>query len=432
MDSVPHSLRFKLALTFAIFGAMVSLLLSLGLSFSANSLGDRLMDETLHAEIDDYISRRSRNPNAFLPATASIHGYLLTQGQSNENIPPELLSLKEGIHQLTLNDIPYRAAVVDKNGERYFMLFNESRQNHREKTFIIYLVSGAFIMILISVWVGWWLAGRVVAPIEELARRVFRASPEEDAETVAQGFSSDEIGQLAQVFSAYLKRMRAFIDRERNFTSDVSHELRTPLTIVQGVVELMEEDKQLEGKQQERIARIGRVNSEMVNLTTALLLMSREYTNEAVVQACDVYEVVSVAVEMNRHLLSEKTSVNLVCHAHLNIGAERTLLSIVVANLIRNAFTHTPSGTVSITVDNNGLTVNDTGTGIRGEEIAKVFQRHFTGTGSTGSGIGLSLVKRICDRYGWRTIIDSTEGQGTSAQLIFSSIPAENPALTLP
>lgn len=424
MSSVPHSLRFKLALTFAIFGAMVSLLLSLGLSFSANSLGDRLMDETLHAEIEDYISRRSRNPNAFLPATASIHGYLLTQGQSNENIPSELLSLKGGIHQLTLNDTPYRVAVVDRNGERYFMLFNENRQNHREKTFTIYLVSGVLFMILISVCVGWWLAGRVVAPIEELARRVFRASPEEDAETIAQGFSSDEIGQLAQVFSAYLKRMRAFTDRERNFTSDVSHELRTPLAIVQGVVELMEEDKHLESKQQERIARIGRANSEMVNLTAALLLMSREYTDEAVVQACDVCEVVSVAVEMNRHLLSEKTSVNLVCRAHPNIGVERTLLSIVVSNLIRNAFTHTPSGVVSITVEDNGLTVSDTGTGIRGEEIGKVFQQHFTGTGSTGSGIGLSLVKRICDRYGWRIIIDSPEGQGTSVQLIFSSIPA--------
>src|SRR3989338_6356048 len=134
MSSAPHSLKFKLAL---------------GLSFTENSLGDPLMDETLYAEIDDYISRRSRNQNSPPPATASIHGYLLTQGQSNENIPPELLSLKGGIHQLTLNDTPYRVAVVDKNGERYFMLFNENRQNHREKTFTIYLVSGVLIMILI-------------------------------------------------------------------------------------------------------------------------------------------------------------------------------------------------------------------------------------------------------------------------------------------
>jgi signal transduction histidine kinase len=432
MSSVPHGLRFKLALILAIFGAMISLLLSLGLYFTAHNLGERLMDETLRAEIDDYIARHSRNPNSLPPATVSINGYLLTQGESNENIPPELISLRDGIHQLTLNDTPYRVAVVDTNGERYFMLFNENRQNHREKMFAIYLLSGALIMILISVWVGWWLAGRMVSPIEELALRVSRASPQEDAETIAHGFSNDEIGQLAQVFSSYLKRMRAFIDRERNFTSDVSHELRTPLSIVQGVVELMEEDKQLESKQKERIARIGRVNIEMVNLTTALLLMAREYTDEEVVQACDVCEVVSVAIEMNRHLLTEKTSVNLVCHAHPNIAAERTLLSIVAANLIRNAFTYTPSGAISILVEDSGLTIRDTGTGIRGEEIAKVFQQHFKGTGSSGSGIGLSLVKRICDRYGWRVIIDSAEGYGTSAQLIYDNMPVENPTLTLP
>ena len=69
----------------------------------------------------------------------------------------------------------------------------------------------------------------------------------------------------------------------------------------------------------------------------------------------------------------------------------------------------------------NALTVHDTGIGIRGEEIGKVFQKHFKGTGSTGSGIGLSLVKRICDRYGWEIIISSTEGQGTTAQLIFGN-----------
>jgi signal transduction histidine kinase len=420
MNSIWHSLRFKLALTFAVFGAIVSLLLTLGLSFAAHNLGERLMDETLRAEIDGYISRRMRNPNALLPATISIQGYLLAQGQSNESLPPELRSLQEGKFHLTLNDTPYRVAVVDKNGERYFMLFNEKRQHQREQMFLIDLALGALIMIIVSAWAGWWLAGWGVAPIEDLARRVSRASPEDNSETVAQGFAKDEIGQLAQVFDTYLKRMRAFIDRERNFTSDVSHELRTPLTIVQSVLELMEDGKQSQDKQKLRIEKIARANREMVNLTTALLLMAREDTDDAVVQTCDVCKVVGIAVEMNRHLLSEQTKVDVVCSAHPSIPAEHTLLSIVVANLIRNAFTYTPSGTVSITVEDNGLTVRDTGTGIRGEEIGKVFQKHFKGTGSTGAGIGLSLVKRICDRYGWETIIESTEGKGTSAQLIFN------------
>jgi signal transduction histidine kinase len=424
MSSIHHSLRFKLALTFSIFGALVSLLLSLGLFFSAHTLGERLMDETLHAELDDYMFRRARNPGELLPSTFSIHGYLLSQGASNAFLPPELRALPEGTFQLAINDTPYRVAVTDKNGERYYMLFNEKHQRQREETFINYLVTGTLIMILISAWAGWWLAGRGVAPIAELARRVSQAQPEGDTDAVARGFASDEIGQLAQVFSEYLKRMRAFIERERNFTSDVSHELRTPLSIVQGVLELMEDGKQSPDKQPERIAKIARANLEMVNLTTALLLMARENTDEAMVQPCDVCKVVAAAIEMNRNLLSAQTTVELTCHARPNIAAEHTLLSVVVANLLRNAFTYTPSGTVAVSVEEQHLTVSDTGSGIRGEEIGKVFQQHFRGTGSTGSGIGLSLVKRICNRYGWEIIIDSAEGKGTTAQLVFARAPS--------
>ncbi len=419
MNNRHYSLRLKLAVTFAIFGAMISLLLSLGLSLITHRLGENLMDETLRAEIDGYISRRARNPNALLPSTISIQGYVLSDERSKDSIPPELLALKAGTYRLKLNDISYRVAVEDKNGERYFMLFNEARQREREQMFTVYLAMAALFMILLSSWAGWWLAGRSVAPIRELAKRVSSADPGDDTDAVAQGFSNDEIGQLAQVFSVYLKRMRDFINRERNFTSDVSHELRTPLTIVQGVLELMEDDKSLQVKQTERIAKIGRANSDMVNLTNALLLMARENTDEAYIQTCDVNKVVEVAIESNRHLLSHDTVVNATYLSKPQIEAERTLLSIVVSNLVRNAFTFTPSGIVAIQVDDKSITVKDTGTGIRSEEIGKVFQKHFKGTGSPGSGIGLSLVKRICDRYKWEIILISTEGKGTSAQLIF-------------
>lgn len=421
MTSIHHSLRFRLASTFAWFGALVSLLLSLGLSFATHNLGERLMDETLRAEIEDYISRRSRNPDSLPPATISVRGYVHVPGRSAEDMPPELLRLNPGKHQLTLGNIPYRVAVVDQGDKRYVMLFNEMRQRQREEQFLFVLIAGALIMTLVSAAIGWWLAGRVVAPVTELARRVSKASPEDEVLDVAKGFYNDEIGKLARVFGAYLKRMRAFIDRERAFTADVSHELRTPLSIIQGAVELMDDDDRLDEKQQKRIARVGRAARQMIDLTSALLMMARENTpDEPVEPDCDVCDVVRDAVATHRHLVSAKTKVELAYCSHPRIAAERTLLGIVVANLIRNAFAYTESGTVAIVVDDNCLTVTDTGRGIHEEEIGKVFQRHFKGSTSTGAGIGLSLVKRICDRYGWETVIESTEGRGTTAQLFFA------------
>ncbi len=421
MNRVHRSLRFRLAATFAWFGALVSLLLATGLSFTAHNLGERLMDETLRAEIEDYIARRARNPNSLPPATISVRGYVHVPGRPDEAIPPALLKLDPGKHQLVLDGIPYRVAVADRGDERYVMLFNEVRQRHREEQFLVYLAIGALVAVLVSAAIGWWLAGRIVAPVAELSRRVGRARPEDEASGMEKGFADDEIGRLARVFGGYLKRMRAFIDRERAFTADVSHELRTPLSIVQGAVELLEDDPRLDGKQRERVARIGRASGEMIELTAALLLMAREESpDEPADSNCDVCDVVRHAIDAHRHLLSEKTAVELDCRSRPRVAAERTLLGIVVANLIRNAFAYTESGKVAIAVEDRCLTVADTGPGIREEEIGKVFQRHFKGSGSTGAGIGLSLVKRICDRYGWETVIDSTEGQGTTAQLFFA------------
>lgn len=392
----------------------------MGLSFAAHNLGEQVMDETLHAEIEDYISRRLRNPSSRPPATISVMGYEYVPGREAEDVPPVLVGLNPGKYQLTLNSVPYRVAVANSGNKRYVMLFNEVRQRRREEQFLMYLAVGVLIMTLVSAGIGWWLAGRIVAPVSELSKRVEMAKPEDETLDVEYGFPPDEIGKLARVFGGYLLRMRAFMERERAFTSDVSHELRTPLAVVQGAIELLEDDTHLNNRQQERIARIGRATRQMIDLTTALLMMARERNlNEPVEQDCDVWEVVRDAVEIHRYLINPKTTVEFDGRSHPRIEAERTLLSIVVANLIRNAFSYTESGKVLIMLAENCLTVVDTGPGIHEAEIGKVFQRHFKGSSSTGAGIGLSLVKRICDRYGWETVIESSTGQGTTARLFF-------------
>lgn len=420
MNRLSRSLRFKLAATFAVFGVAVTVLLSAGLFVAAHNLGLRLMDETMSSEIDDFLARRQFNPQALLPATVTLRGYSYLPGAKRKKVPEELAALDVGKYQMQINNVPYRIMVVDRLGERFVMMYNASTQQRRENTFREYVMVSTLVMVLLSAWIGWWLAGWIVSPIAELTRRVGNANPEQDAPDISLGFSEDEVGLLAQVFGNYLKRLKAFIERERAFTADVSHELRTPLAVVQGVVELMGEDRHLDGKQHERIARIGRANREMIEMSAALLLMAREENrDEPVMQQCDVWDVVVSAVEMYRHLLSQNTRLELNCASLVHIAAERTLLGIVVSNLIRNAFAYTPSGSVSITLDGGGLTIADTGTGISSEDISRVFNRHFKGAGSAGEGIGLSLVRRICERYGWQTVIESEVGIGTTARLVF-------------
>ena len=305
MSRLGNSIRFRLAVTFACFGAFVSVLLAAGLSIAAHDQSRQLMDETLYAEIDDTFNRLARNPNALPPSTVSIHGYILGAGRSTTGIPPVLLSLGPGLHQLAIAEIPYRIAVVDKGIERYVMLFNEIDQRQREEQFWIYWIASTLLMPLVAGGTGWWLSGRIVSPVIELSRRVVAARLEDDPEEVGKGFSDDEIGKLAGAFGGYLKRMRSFSERERAFTADVSHELRTPLAIIQGAVELLEDDAQLDDRQRQRLARIGRAARQMVDLTATLLILARESSASDAHEAdCDVAEVVRDVVEAHRYLES--------------------------------------------------------------------------------------------------------------------------------
>lgn len=422
MNRLRHRLRFQLALTFALFGAAIILLLSSGLYLTAHNLSLRLMDETLSAEIEDYYARLDRNPDARLPATLSIRGYIHPPGQASAGMPSELVELRHGSYQMELDGDPYRIMVVDKNGQRLVMLFNATPQKQRELAFLMQVVLGALIMTLLSAWIGWWLAGRIVSPISELARRVSQATPGQDEQQISHGFADNEIGMLAQVFEGYLKRMRAFIERETAFTADVSHELRTPQAIVQGVVELMQEDPSLNERQQQRVERIRRANHQMTEITAALLLMAREPDHEALANAsCDVWSVVNEVIEAHRHLVKPDVILSTVCRHRLQLSVESTLLSIVIANLVRNAMAHTSNGEIAVTLDKDSLVVRDTGSGISRETLEKVFERHYKGEGSAGSGIGLSMVKRICERYDWRIALASSPGEGTTASLLFAN-----------
>ena len=94
---------------------------------------------------------------------------------------------------------------------------------------------------------------------------------------------------------------------------------------------------------------------------------------------------------------------------------------MVVDNLIDNAIRHAESGLVRVRLEADRLVVSDTGKGIERSELEHLFRRHYRGTASDGAGIGLSLVKRICELRGWRIEIASQAGAGTTAALIFSS-----------
>jgi len=415
-----HSLRSRVALAFAAVGGGVSLIIAIGLYLGVRDAGERLLDETLNAEMQDYQARRARNPQSLPPATATLVGFVTPAAAHDPPLPAALQGLPPGRHTLRLDGLPYRLAVADHGGLRYYLLYDESRFRERQSRLTAFLAAFVALMMLVSGSIAFWLAERVIEPVKELARRVREIGPGTPHADLTADFPPDEVGELARAFEQSLQRLSAFIERERAFTADVSHELRTPLAVIRGAAEVLLADEIRPEKERQRLERIERAAADMADLTTALLAMARE-RDEARREPVDLARLLEEVLDKHRHLLNGKTvDVVLEIRARPALTVDPNLLAIVLANLVRNSFTYTERGSVTLRLEAHALSVSDTGLGIPREALERVFQRLYKGRHSQGAGIGLTLVKKICDRYGWRVTLDSEEGRGTRVVLDFS------------
>lgn len=417
-----RSLRYRVGLAFALFGGLVSLLLATGLNFAVRDLERHLLDEALSAELQDYMMRRQRNPQSLPPAAAGVRGYVLDPGADTGLLPPALRNLEPGRYSLDLDGVRYRVAIERHNATRFYLLYDQTHIKLRQRYFAWLLAGGTVFMALLSAVGGAWLAGRVIAPVTALAGRVRALGPDDLDIGLADDFSQDEVGELARAVEAYRARLRAFIERERVFTADVSHELRTPLTVISGAVEVLLGDPQLQDMQRARLARIDRAVHDMTEISAALLILAREQrTGGTRAAPCDVAEVLADVAERHRYLLHNKpVALELQVDHRPQLTVDRAVLAILFGNLLRNAIAHTWQGRVAVRVAEGCVCVDDTGTGIAESELPKIFQRYYRGADSSGAGIGLALVKRICDHYGWHIEATSVAGQGTRIRLAFA------------
>lgn len=416
-----NSLRFRVAFYYALFGIVLSILLSGGVYWVVRQNSHLLIDEILLAELDEH----SAYPEFEPPNTLTLKGYELLPGGRSKHIPAEIRLLSSGGYTVPVRNRPHRVLVVDKPRARYFMTFDMRRQQAHEAQFFIYVVYFSLFLTISSALGGILLANRVTASVTRLARQVGQAEPSDASLSLAGLAGDDEVGELARAFDRYLRRLREFIERENYFTADVSHELRTPLAVMLGSVEVLEQDEALSSRQKERLARIRRAAQDMSELTWALLMMAREPQYHAEKPSGHVSEVVRRCVEKHLPLIASRPiRMETAVLAEPELDFERPLLEMVIGNLIRNALNNTRSGFVRVSLEADRLRVSDSGIGMRPEELARAMERYYKGTSSTGSGVGLSLVRRICERYGWRIHLESREGEGTMAEIEF--FPADN------
>jgi len=416
-------LRSRLIVSFGLFGALLSALFAVAVLLLQSWLEDALIARTLADEVSQYIEDLRVDPTLIEPFYTRIQGYVTRPGRA-DIVPTPFRDLPAGVHDVHTDSGFFKAAIAKEDDFWVFLTYDVSDNRELSRRLVLALWGVVVFFSLMSLALGAWSAGRVMAPVTALARRL-----EALDETTAHGslkphFPDDEVGQLAAALDDYAHRLQELVERDKAFNADVSHELRTPLAVISGATELMLSQPDLSDRNRDRLLRIARAARQSTDTTAALLhLVRAEKGGNGDMPAQDVGQIAEQALDNYRPLVSER-ELDLVFEPveSVSVIAPDSVIAVILGNLIGNAVRYTAKGEVRVRIGHGEVSILDTGPGIPEEELPQVFHRHFRGRqtgGSKGSGLGLSIVKRLSDLYGWQIDFANRDEGGLVVTLRF-------------
>ena len=255
---------------------------------------------------------------------------------------------------------------------------------------------------------GWLLAGRVLAPLTRITDATRIAANGSLSHRIQLAGRRDEFRELADAFDTMLARLEAHVAEQQRFAANASHELRTPLAITQTLLDVARNDPN--GDTDELVNRLHAVNTRAIDLTEALLLLSRADRRSFTREHVDLSLIAEEATETLLPL-AEKRGLTIETSGDLTptIGSHALLLQLST-NLLHNAIVHNlpEQGTVWVTTSVHPktvvLTVENTGEKLTPELVATLAEPFLRGTkrirtDHAGVGLGLAIVKSITQAH---------------------------------
>jgi signal transduction histidine kinase len=423
-------LRSRIVISFALFGLGLTALFAAATIYVRTRLEDQLINTTLTRQVKNFIDFKRENPDPNALWQLPLFDARIVRAGRTAIIPFAWQKYENGVYDV--EDVgregkirPYKLAVLKEPDLWAYLKFDVSTQKLSERQLLVALGSSVFIFGIFSIVVGFWLSARVMSPVTDLARRVRAMSQTGRPEPLKTHFANDEVGQVAAALDDYSTRLTELVERDREFNADVSHELRTPLAVIASTTELLQGSPDLTDKLRERLRRIERAVRQSTELTDALLLLSRrERQAPTDGESTDVARVVEQVVDVQRpHLGNKPVQVRVEVEEPLATAAPSSVVSVAIGNLVGNAFKYTQAGEVVVTVGHGRVSVEDTGPGIAPEDAEKLFERGVRGTSAgKGAGLGLAIVRRLCELYGWRVKLAPRPQGGAVATLEFDRV----------
>ena len=270
------------------------------------------------------------------------------------------------------------------------------------------------------------VAGRALRPLQQVTATARRLSGETMDQRIRYDGADDEVAELAGTFDAMLDRLGAAFDSQRRFVANASHELRTPLAVMRTEIDVTLSDPDADVAEYRRMATVVRDASERANaLVEALLVLARTdaQAGRRLVRKvpADLSEGASAALsamqrEIGRYLLTVETDLR-----PAPVVGDPGLLERLAGNLIENAVRYNHiQGRLWVRTASDGqkstLVVGNTGFEVEPADLPGLFEPFRRGgrerTGARGSGLGLSIVRAVCDAHGGTVAAVALDGGG--------------------
>ena len=252
----------------------------------------------------------------------------------------------------------------------------------------------------------WFAVGRGLRPLFAMSQAVAKRQPDALA-PLAERNLPQELQPLAGSLNALLARLDSALGAQRRFTADAAHELRTPLAALKLQLDVARRASD-EPARTVAYDDLDQGVQRAAHLVDQLLTLARIEPEALATRAvdCDLAAIAKEAIVARGALAAKKhIDLGLARETPVRVRGDPASLAILLSNLLDNALRYTPEGgKIDVALDNDGgravLTVVDNGPGIPPEERARVFDRFFRGDDrEPGSGLGLSIVKRIADAH---------------------------------
>lgn len=290
--------------------------------------------------------------------------------------------------------------------------------------------------VVLAAAIAYGIAALGLSPLRRFAARAEQMSTSRLAHPLPELDTSGELKELEHAFNGMLERLNESFTRLSQFSSNLAHDMRTPLTNLQAAAQVVlsqprsaDEYRNVIESSIDEYQRLSRMIEDM------LFLARSEQAGTSIsvrrLNAAEEAERVAGYYES----LAEDEGVTVKVDGHAWVDADLTLYQRALSNLLSNALTYAPRGSV-VTIDcfeQRGATtiaVSDTGPGIAAEHVGRIFERFYRvdpsrHNSASGTGLGLAIVRSIMDNHGGECGVDSDPGRRTTFWLRFPRRPAE-------